>query len=233
MTAVKTPPRSRREKATATRRRIIDAAYRLFAESGYASTTMDAIAAEAGVAVQTVYHVFNTKAALLQAVVPVASAGQHDPPPSPGWLQDVLDEPNARRALALTIENGVGMSARVAPLVPAVNAATSTDPAFADFWDAACIVRREGTAQIVARLAGNGQLRPGLDPQRGADALYAIGSYETISAFLSVCGWSLEETKAWYYQLACDQLLPDDARGVRARGDRPTRGLSFDQLVSD
>ncbi|MGH2394330.1 MAG: helix-turn-helix domain-containing protein, partial [Candidatus Limnocylindria bacterium] len=56
---------SRRQRAAATRRRIGEAAFRLFALSGYAATTMEAIAREAGVAVQTVYFTFHTKAAVL------------------------------------------------------------------------------------------------------------------------------------------------------------------------
>jgi hypothetical protein len=36
--------------------RIIDHAYRLFCDSGYPGTTMEAIAAKAGVATQTVYY---------------------------------------------------------------------------------------------------------------------------------------------------------------------------------
>jgi len=234
MAVVKTRGNRRREQAKATRRRIVDSAHRLFSADGYPSTTMDAIAAKAGVAVQTVYHVFNTKAELLREVIQVAAAGQHDPPPEPAWVQKAFDAKDGRRALALTIEHGVDMSARVAPLIAAINAAASTDPSFADYWDASCTVRRNGTAEIVARLAASEQLRAGLGTQRAADIFYATGSHETLSAFLTDCGWSLEEVKAWYYEMACNELLSEEAR--RGAGDEsasPTDGLSFDHLVSD
>src|SRR6266540_1221836 len=55
----------RRPKAQATRRRILDAARGLFVERGYVATTIEAIAAEAGVAVPTVYLAFGTKRGLL------------------------------------------------------------------------------------------------------------------------------------------------------------------------
>src|SRR6266568_2113124 len=55
----------RRPKAQATRRRILDAARGLFVARGYVATTIEAIAAEAGVAVPTVYLAFGTKRALL------------------------------------------------------------------------------------------------------------------------------------------------------------------------
>jgi TetR/AcrR family transcriptional regulator, regulator of autoinduction and epiphytic fitness len=224
---------SRREQAKATRRRIVDSAYRLFSAGGYPTTTMDAIATDAGVAVQTVYHVFNTKAELLREVIEVAAAGRHDPPPAPGWVEEVLAGNDGRRVLALTIEHGIDMSARVAPLIAAINAAASTDPSFADYWDASCSVRRNGTAEIVTRLAATGLLRAGLGTQRAADIFYATGSHETLSAFLTDCGWSLEEVKAWYYEMACNQLLSEEARrGLGAGPESPTDGLSFHHLTS-
>ena len=58
----------RRAQAEATRRDILDAAQRLFEARGYAATTMDAVAAEAGVALKTVYVAFETKAGLLRAL---------------------------------------------------------------------------------------------------------------------------------------------------------------------
>lgn len=233
MAVVKTPGSRRREQAKATRRRIVDSAHRLFSADGYPSTTMGAVATDAGVAVQTVYHVFNTKAELLREVIQVAAAGQHDPPPEPAWVQKAFAAKDGRRALALTIEHGVDMSARVAPLIAAINAAASTDPSFADYWDASCTVRRNGTAEIVARLAASEQLRAGLGTQRAADIFYATGSHETLSAFLTDCGWSLEEVKAWYYEMACSQLLSEEARrGAGAGSASPTDGLSFDHLIS-
>src|SRR3954454_1667006 len=84
----------RRAQAAATRTDILDAAQRLFEQRGYAATTMEAIAAEGGVALKTVYVAFETKSGLLRALwnhllragddaVPVA--GQ-------GWYREVLDE---------------------------------------------------------------------------------------------------------------------------------------------
>ena len=76
--AVKT---SRGDKAAATRRRILDAAYDLFCVAGYPATTMAAIGERAGVAVQTVYFTFRTKDALLQAVHNRTVLGRDEIPP--------------------------------------------------------------------------------------------------------------------------------------------------------
>jgi AcrR family transcriptional regulator len=234
MPLVKPQVNQRRQQAKATRRRIIDAARQLFADAGYAATTMEAVAAAAGVAVQTVYHVFHTKPELLKAVILVASAGQHDPPPETelAWLEEIQRASDGRRILAVSIEYGVDSSARVARLIGAINAATSADPDFASFWDASCDARRQGTAQIVAVLAAKGLLRPELDVQRAADILYSTTSHESILAFDRDCGWSLEAIKAWYYGMLCHELLPDEAGSATSVGSAPTGGLSFDALVS-
>src|SRR5215471_14054435 len=82
-------PGQNRQAANTSRRRrgqgrsmIIAAAHRLFIEQGYDAATMQAIADAAGVAVQTVYYLFGTKAALLAAVEALAVLGDR---PAQSW----------------------------------------------------------------------------------------------------------------------------------------------------
>jgi len=56
---------------------MVEAAYRLTSTRGYMETTMAAIAAEVGVAVQTVYFTFHNKPALLRAAFEFAIKGDH------------------------------------------------------------------------------------------------------------------------------------------------------------
>ena len=60
------PGRNERRKAL-TRRAILDAGERLFAERGYAETTMEDIAQEADIAIRTIYLHFESKSAVLLA----------------------------------------------------------------------------------------------------------------------------------------------------------------------
>ena len=64
--AVNPRPSLRAEQAAVTRRRIADAARLLFVRDGYGATTLQAIADEAGVAVQTVYAVYRSKPGILR-----------------------------------------------------------------------------------------------------------------------------------------------------------------------
>src|SRR5438552_18872477 len=74
------PPRRydstrRRAQAAQTRQDILKAALQLFLEVGYARTTINDVAAAAGVAVETIYRGFGSKAALFKGVAEVAIAG--------------------------------------------------------------------------------------------------------------------------------------------------------------
>src|SRR3954469_18835478 len=104
----------RREQAAATRRQILEAAERLFAERGYAATTMAAIAGEAGVAVKTVYLAFETKAGLLRARWHLPRGGGR-PDVRVGeqpWFREVVDEPDPERRLRLNARNARDVKVR-------------------------------------------------------------------------------------------------------------------------
>ena len=68
-----------RPKDLAKRQAILDAAKILFVSKGYANTSMDAVAAEAGVSKLTVYSHFNDKETLFSAAV-VAKCEEQLPP---------------------------------------------------------------------------------------------------------------------------------------------------------
>jgi AcrR family transcriptional regulator len=86
MAATKPKPRiyrstRRQAQAEQTRSDVIQAATRLFGANGWAGTTLAAIAAEAGVSVETVYSVFGTKKALLMAAMDASVVGDAKPIP--------------------------------------------------------------------------------------------------------------------------------------------------------
>ena len=68
-------------QASQTRTDVLQSAIRLFSTSGWAATTVAAIASDAGVAVETVYSGFGSKKGLLRAAMDVAVVGDTDPIP--------------------------------------------------------------------------------------------------------------------------------------------------------
>ncbi len=69
----------RARQAADTKRQVLAAAAELFEESGWAGTTVAAIARRAGVAVETVYSGFGSKKQVLRAVVDFAVVGDVEP----------------------------------------------------------------------------------------------------------------------------------------------------------
>ena len=72
----------RQAQARRNRQAILDAAQRQFLEGGYAATTIAAVAAEAGVSVETVYKAFGGKPGLVRAIYDRGLAG---PEPVPAY----------------------------------------------------------------------------------------------------------------------------------------------------
>ena len=85
---------TRAERALATRRRMVKAAYDQFCAQGYAGATVASIAQAAGVAVPTIYYTFGTKAALLAEALGAAVLGFDR-------LARAAARPGDRRAAAL------------------------------------------------------------------------------------------------------------------------------------
>jgi AcrR family transcriptional regulator len=75
-------------QAAQTRSDVLAAAGRVFSDAGWSGATVAAIAEEAGVAVETVYNGFGSKAGLLRAAFDAAIVGDADPIPlvdRPEW----------------------------------------------------------------------------------------------------------------------------------------------------
>src|SRR5512138_1891149 len=105
MTIRRSPKReydsSRRQaQASETRRRILEAAHKLFMERGYAGATAEAIASEAGVSAQTIYAIFKNKKKMLVSLMnisPTTGMEDHTPMLERASIQAVSEEPDRRR----------------------------------------------------------------------------------------------------------------------------------------
>src|SRR5919198_4307899 len=106
----------RQQQAAATRRAILEAAQRLFERDGYPATTMEAIAAEAGVALKTVYVAFTTKSGLLRALWDLLLKGDQDEAAvaERPWYREVVAEPDPERQLRLNARNACVVKQRIA-----------------------------------------------------------------------------------------------------------------------
>jgi AcrR family transcriptional regulator len=225
---VKIPTLARAERASRTRRRILEMARDRFLDQGYAATTMQQIAADAGVAVQTVYYTFRTKAQLLRELVEWTAAGADEqvgtvtPVADRAWAREMLTSDSPQRILALAVDHGTAIYDRVALLWPAIAAATGSDPAVADYWREVNASRRANQAAMVSRIAELGALRPGLERDRAADLVAFLAGHDPYRSLVVEAGWSVRSYRAWLYTILEDQLL-----ATLPRDSRALRGISF------
>jgi AcrR family transcriptional regulator len=176
---------------------MVEAAYRLVTERGYAATTMADIALEAGVAVQTVYFTYHTKFALVRDAFDFAVVGSHDivPPDSQPWFEAVLDEPDLGRALEALVDEVTLISRRVAPLVEAVKSVK--EPEAEAFYRQREQLRHEGFGRILEVLVAKRPLRASLDQPAALDVFFALLSPELYQALVIGRGWPDERWREW------------------------------------
>ncbi|MEX2252949.1 MAG: helix-turn-helix domain-containing protein, partial [Thermoleophilaceae bacterium] len=221
---------SRRQRAAATRRRIGQAAFGLFALNGYAATTMEAIARDAGVAVQTLYFTFHTKAAVLIEAMKVGGGAPAEAVEvmNRPWIEEAFDAHTGGRRLAVIVEHGTDIYTRLAPMYSAVSAAASIDSDVDEAWQRIVRGRREGMRRITQAMEQRGELHDGIGFDRAADIMSAVHRAETYLALVGESGWSVEAYKAWVYVTLARQLLTDDqAASALAPGSDALVDISF------
>jgi len=174
---------------------------------------MEMIATDAGVAIQTVYFTFHTKAELLLDAVKVAGGEPGDPedPVERAWYGQVMSAPSGIRRLALIVELGNEIYRRIGPLMPSVRAAAALDPDVDAAWQALVSRRRDGMRRAIGVFASRGELRDGLEPTLALDLLFGIHRWETFHAFTEECEWPVECFKAWQFATLARHLLPPQA----------------------
>jgi AcrR family transcriptional regulator len=199
----------RAARAQETRRRIIDAALRLFVTDGYAPTTMSAIAQEAGVAVQTLYLSFGSKANILAAALDFSIVGDDEPVAliDRPWFQDVCAENDGHRAIARFCNEVAHVFRRVTPLHVAMRAATG-DAEVASLFATDQQNRYNVQREVVAILAGKSGFDVTSGEDRATDIVYALLSEAVYVQLCGDRGWTLEDWTAWIIATLSNQLFP-------------------------
>ena len=198
---------------------MVHAAYRVFCAHGYPGTTMKAVADEAGVAVQTLYYTFHTKARLLDEAIGAAIIGFRQwrkPPSDPDigellpwhlWWDAFQAAPSTRDALDVFVKHGVRILERVGPLVIAMHGGAG-DPDAASMIRMAEERRAAAYRQVASVLARKpGGLRRGLSEAAATELLVVLFSAELYQALSARRGWSRPRCTMFFRQLLATQLL--------------------------
>ena len=207
-----TDRRTRRaERAEQTRRRILDAATSLFDEKGYSLTTIEAIAARADVAVETVYSRFRNKANLLEAILEPAIVGVDDG-------RDLFDRPeiteirecrDQRAQVRLLAHFSRGILERTYIPHGILRSAASSDPNAADLQRRDAKRRGDGQRVYIDMLIANGPLRGGLTAEDAAATYSVLSNPSTYALLVGERGWTADRFEKWLGDSLIVLLLPE------------------------
>ena len=202
---------SRREQAARTRERILEAAHRVFIARGYAGATIPRIAAEAGVAVETIYRAASGKPGLLAAVVERALAGGRVnaelPVEQRPGIRRVIEEKDPARKLHLYAATQPGVYGRAGGVLQVLDEAATSIPELARFREGYAKRRLEGMRQLAMQLAEQGSLRGDLSTQRAADILVTVCSRANYDSLVIGRGWSPADYQDWVADTLVRTLL--------------------------
>lgn len=199
----------RQQQAAATRRTILEAAERLFLQDGYPATTMEAIAAEAGVSLKTAYLPFSTKSGLLRALwdLRLKRDDADTPVVQHEWFREVLEEPDPVRKLQLNARNSAAAKTRIGTLFRVIRGAAEIDADCGALWRLIQSDFYANQQMIVESIHRGGGLRRGLSVATGTDILWTLNHPDAWMLLAGQRGWSPHAYEAWLAQASCAQLL--------------------------
>jgi AcrR family transcriptional regulator len=186
-------------QARATRRKVIEAAKRLFTEHGYPATTIEAIAESADTPLPTVYRLFGSKRALLAAVLDISFGGDDQP-------ISFAERPAVRAALAerdpVKMVNAFArivreLMERSSAIQHVLATAAQVDADAAGLLAEIQRQRHTGQSRIVTALAARGALDPDLDKTEAADIAYALLSPDMHRILTLERGWPADRYERW------------------------------------
>lgn len=193
----------------ASRRDILEAAHRLFLQHGYGATSVPTIAAEAGVAVQTIYNTVGSKRAVMGGVIELAVRGPSYPaPPSESVGQHIRAARDPDLILELLVDWLAGAHERTAPISVTIREAAAVDPELAELEQALADQRFNGYREAARELARQGGLRNGLDPEQAAATIWSLGHPDIYRFLLERRGWSPHRYRRWLADGLSAALLP-------------------------
>lgn len=195
----------RSQQAEATRQAIVQAARKLFAEHGYQTTTLQAIAREAEVSVPTLYVTFGSKAAILSALVKSAGADEE--------IRAVADaafaEPDPRRQLRLAAQVIRSIHERDADISDLLWQAGGGDRDLAAAWRQSHQQQLARQGELMEVLADKQALKTGLTPEMATETHWAVSSPEVYRLLVCERGWPPSRYEDWLAETTATLLLCD------------------------
>jgi AcrR family transcriptional regulator len=201
----------RQAKALESQTQILDAARQLFVEKGYSGTTIESVAQQAGVAEETIYSAFGSKAVILSRVVGRTLAGTDDGNPVPplvrASIQEIESERNQKRQIQLFAKRIRVIMSDAAPLVKVMRTAAKTEAEIDSLLRKYLDGRFQGMGFFIDCLLANGPLRKQLSKLSAVETVWTLTSAEVYSLLVMDRDWSNEEYEDWLSETLARLLL--------------------------
>jgi AcrR family transcriptional regulator len=214
----------RQRQAAETRGQIVRAARHLFVASGYAGTTVEAIAAEAGVAVATVYKTFGTKAAVARELNDLID----EEASVVGFAEDIATQTDPTQLIKLTVAQNRSLHEHCGDIIAAVRSGAAVDATLADVVREGDQRHDDGMRWVISKLQAADALRAGLTTTHAVGLLSTLCSTEAFADLTTRHGWTIDQCETWTTTALCQLLLapPRLPAEADAASHNPTRSSS-------
>lgn len=196
------PLTHRQRQAAETQRLVLEAAQKLFLETGFGVTTIEAIASTAGVAVSTVYAIFGNKRGILKSI----RENWHQASQTRDISAQALEEPNPARRIALFARATRRAWEQGGTMMAIYQSAAAVDSEAAAELNAALTGRRTNMGRWLEASAP--LFRPDLEPQRVVAIYLALTRPEVYLELVNAFGWTPDEYETWLAETLKQQFLP-------------------------
>jgi AcrR family transcriptional regulator len=198
------PPVSRRERQAAeTRRDIVAAGRRLFAQQGYAKTSVVQIAHEAGVSVQTIYDSVGSKAAIVRMLNDLIDVEGG----VPELVREFTPTASPRKVIATAVRISRNIVERCDDIMTALLTSAPTEAEMAAALAEGQRRHREGIRRAIGLVGKQHALARGVSVEHATDLVSALTELAVVRTFVKDYGWSFDKWEKWTVATLCDLVL--------------------------
>jgi len=188
---------------------MLDAARELFLESGYAATTLAAVAERANVALPTLYAAFGSKRNLLAELLEEREGGSDVSMQlvTAEQLVELKAVEDAREKLGLLATFVAAHLERSYDLRVALRVAAGAEPEAAVLEQKRQDDDHAALRAVGTHLHSSGALRSGVSAASAADTLWALADVQLFTMLVRTRGWRLSKYRTWLADTMTASLL--------------------------
>lgn len=196
---------TRQRQTEETRQKMLAASRTLFLQRGYAGTTTEAIAEEAGVSPKTVLAAFGSKRGILAELLSLNAFGER--------YQEILAQlrvdPDPHQRVKLVARMSRQIYETLTPEFDLLRGAGAIATELAEIMHT--MEERRWTLQehFTTFVETAGVLRADLSHVRATDVVWALTSFDLYRLLVIERGWSTEQYETWLAQTLTQQLFAE------------------------